>query len=116
MTRTRLGLTLALAFLSSPATRSRAADSRPPVTDKSPIRVWPDPIGYRPRDPMIVIVAADKHLPADLSARLSVRDAASGKQWSAKDFRFTPFNNGKTDGESGDFTAHLDLSTLKDPG
>jgi hypothetical protein len=42
-----------------------AAETPPPVTEKSPLRVRVDQLGYRPAARKIVIVASDQPLPQD---------------------------------------------------
>jgi hypothetical protein len=95
-----------------------AADGLPPaVTAKSPVRVWVDQIGYRPSARKIVIVAGDAQLPEVLD--FAVCDAKTGKTvWQLTDHphALQDFNEGRKDGESGEFTSHLDLSDLKAPG
>jgi hypothetical protein len=94
-----------------------AAEMPPPVTEKSPLRVWVDQLGYRPAARKIIIVACDQPLPQDLA--LEVCDARTGKPvWSLKDHAaaLKSYRNGQKDGESGDYTAHLDLTDLRTPG
>ena len=95
-----------------------AAESLPPaVTPKSAVRVWVDQFGYRPAAAKIAIVASDQALGADLA--LDLCDAKTGQAvWTLKDHAgaLKPFKNGQKDGESGDFTAHLDFTDFKAPG
>ena len=94
-----------------------AAEVPPTVTEKSAVRVWVDQIGYRPAAAKIVIVAGDQPLPDGLA--LDVCDARTGRAvWSLKDHpgALKPYKNGQKDGESGDYTVHLDLTDLRTPG
>ena len=88
-----------------------------PNTDKSPLRVWVDQIGYRPTGRKLLIVAGDQPIPQQID--LQVVNANSGQAvWklSANPSALKIKNNGNKDGESGDYVAHLDLSELKTPG
>jgi hypothetical protein len=116
---TRLTLTLAAwAVVGTCAALAAAADGLPPaVTPTSPLRVWVDQLGYRPAATKLAIIASDRPVPADLA--LEIRDAASGRTvWNLKDHAgaLKPFKGGQKDGESGDFTAHLDFTDLDAPG
>ncbi|MCY3022429.1 MAG: glycoside hydrolase family 9 protein [Planctomycetota bacterium] len=105
---------LALAVL---ACGALAADLPPPVTAKSPIRLWVDQIGYRCAGRKLVIVAGDQPLPQ--APAIDLRDAKDGKVvWGLKDKpeALKPYNKGAKDNESGDCIAHLDLSDFKTPG
>ena len=99
------------------AVNSRAAELPPLVTAKSPIRVWVDQIGYRTSGKKLIVVAGNAAIPADL--KIDLRDAKSGEVvWALKDKpdALKIFNAGKKDNDSGDFIAHLDLSSFTKPG
>ena len=86
-------------------------------TDKSPVRVWVDQIGYRPDVRKLLIVAADQPIPKDLDLQLV--NAKTGKvvwKLAGNADALKIKNNGNKDGESGDYLAHLDLSGLKTAG
>ena len=60
------------------AAKENAAASAVKVnTDKSPVRVWVDQIGYRPDARKLLIVAADQPIPKDLD--LQVVNAKTGR-------------------------------------
>jgi len=95
------------------------AEMPPPVTIRSPIRVWVDQLGYRTNGRKIVIIASDRPLPKDEDLLLELTDAKTRKVvWHTLDHprAIRRFNKGRTDGESGDYVAHLDLSGFRVPG
>lgn len=100
------------------APASEPQGSGPAVVKKtSPVRVWADQIGYRTKGPKMLVVAGTAELPKDLLFELC--DAKTNAVvWNSKDnaSAVIPFKNGQKDGESGDFVAHLDLSSFQKPG
>src|SRR5262249_4503992 len=89
----------------------------PILTAKSPIHIWVDQIGFRTNGKKVLVIASNNAIPAELE--LELRDAKSNQAvWKSKDDSkcVKPFNDGKKDGASGDFIAHLDLSDFKTPG
>ena len=89
----------------------------PTVTAASPVRIWPDQIGYRAAARKILIVASDKPLP-DIFL-LELRDAATGRvvrKLTTRSPELKGFRDGKKDRESGEYVAHLDLSAVRKPG
>ena len=106
-----------IAVFAALGTLPAAESLLPAVTPKSAVRVWVDQLGYRPAATKIAIVASDQAIPADIA--IDICDARTGRAaWSLKDHAgaLKPFRDGQKDGESGDFTAHLDFTDLKTPG
>ncbi|GMV80346.1 MAG: hypothetical protein AMXMBFR7_15300 [Planctomycetota bacterium] len=94
-----------------------AAEPPPLVTQKTPVRVWVDQIGFRPSARKLLVVASDAALPAGQAFELC--EAESGKTVLAADElakRLKVSNGGQKDGASGDFVTHLDLSDFETPG
>ena len=89
-----------------------------PITDKSPLRVWVDQIGYRTNGRKLLVVAGSQPLPREID--LQVVNAKTGQRSSGSCRTIRDAlkikNGGKKDGESGDYVAHLDLSAFKIPG
>ena len=113
-----LAIVLCLALPALPAFPAAPAGEGPPViTAQSAVRVWPDQIGYRADARKILIVASDRPLPEILL--LELRDAKTDRairKFTTSSPQLVPFRDGKKDGESGEYTAHLDLSDVRTPG
>jgi hypothetical protein len=86
-------------------------------SDKSPLRVWVDQIGYRTDDRKLLIVASDQPIPKEIDLQV-VNAKSEGTVWKLSDHpdALKIKNNGKKDAESGDYVAHLDLSDFNVPG
>jgi len=115
----RAGWALALALLGVLPRLAVSGQMPPPVTLRSPIRVWVDQLGYRTAGRKILIIASDKPLPRDETLMFDLTEATTLKVvWSSFDHpeAIRRFHDGRKDGESGDCVAQLDLTGFKKPG
>lgn len=108
---------LVLSAAAAMCARASAAELPPPITDKSPLRVWVDQIGYRTDGRKLAIVAADAAITE--APALELVNVSTGQTvWRLADHKeaFRPFNKGQKDGVSGDYCAHLDFTEFRTPG